>query len=129
MLLLAQWKRCAFWAKMGHEPCSENVLERVASWPAEDQEDLSELARDIEARRSGVYRLSDEERSAIDAAPRSPLASNAEVEKHLLELVGKLEWDKATTTRQSVEASRSILIFADTEKVSRGCRVNPRNRS
>jgi hypothetical protein len=61
-------------------PAVKSILERVASWPAEDQEELSELAREIEARRVGVYRLSDDERAAIDAARRSPLASDDEVE-------------------------------------------------
>ena len=61
-------------------PAVKSILERVASWPAEDQEELSELARGIEARRSGVYRLSDDDRAAIDAARRGPLASDDEVE-------------------------------------------------
>jgi hypothetical protein len=61
-------------------PAVKNILEQVASWPAEDQEELSELAREIEARRSGIYRLSDEERAAIDAARRGPLAADDEVE-------------------------------------------------
>ena len=52
-------------------PAVKSILERVASWPAEDQEELSELARGIEARRSGVYRLSDEERAAIDAVKKN----------------------------------------------------------
>ena len=51
-------------------PAVKSILERVASWPAEDQEELSELAREIEARRSGVYRLSEEERAAIAASRR-----------------------------------------------------------
>ena len=64
-----------------HEPCREiHPGTCVASWPAEDQEELSELARDIEARRTGVYRLSDEERAAIHAARRGPLAADDEVE-------------------------------------------------
>jgi len=61
-------------------PAVKSILERVASWPAEDQEELSELAREIEARRTGVYRLSDDERAAIDSARRGPLASDDEVE-------------------------------------------------
>jgi hypothetical protein len=61
-------------------PVKDILLERVASWPAEDQEELSELAREIEARRTGVYRLSEEERAAIDASRRGPLASDDEVE-------------------------------------------------
>jgi hypothetical protein len=63
-----------------HEPSGENIVELMASWPAEDQEELSELAREIETRRTGVYRLSDEERAAIDAARRGPLAADDEVE-------------------------------------------------
>jgi hypothetical protein len=39
-------------------PAVKTILELMASWPAEDQEELSELAREIEARRTGVYRLS-----------------------------------------------------------------------
>jgi hypothetical protein len=34
-------------------------------WPAEDQEELAEYAREIEARRTGVYMMSDEERIAV----------------------------------------------------------------
>jgi len=81
-------------------PAVKTILELMASWPVEDQEELSELAREIEARRTGVYRLSEEERAAIDAARRGPLAADDEVEAFwkrrgaLLELVGKLEWDE-----------------------------------
>ncbi len=48
-------------------PGTKTLLERVESWPVEDQEELAELAREIEARRSGLYRLSDEERIAVRA--------------------------------------------------------------
>jgi len=41
------------------------VLESVRSWPEQDQEELVELAREIEARRSGVYIMSDAERAAV----------------------------------------------------------------
>ena len=44
---------------------AKQVLERVASWPAEDQEELAEIAREIEARRSGVYEPTPEEEAAI----------------------------------------------------------------
>jgi hypothetical protein len=54
----------------------KNILERVAAWPEEDQEELAALAREIEARRTGVYQLSDGEKAAIDAARRSALASD-----------------------------------------------------
>ena len=42
------------------------VLEGVRSWPQEDQEELAEIARAIEARRTGVYRLSEAERQGIE---------------------------------------------------------------
>jgi hypothetical protein len=61
-------------------PAVKTILKSMASWPVEDQEELSELAREIETRRTCVYRLSEKERSAIDAARRSPLAADDEVE-------------------------------------------------
>ena len=56
------------------------VLEKVRSWPREDQEELAEVVREIEARRTGVYVLSDEERAAIEDAERSGLATEEEVD-------------------------------------------------
>jgi predicted transcriptional regulator len=57
----------------------------VESWPEEDQEELAEVARIIEARRTGVYRLSDEERAAVRegmaAARRGDFAPDDEIEK------------------------------------------------
>ena len=44
---------------------AKDILHRVESWPQEDQEELAELAREIEVRRSGVYRLTDDERAAL----------------------------------------------------------------
>ena len=41
------------------------VLEGVRSWPQEDQEELVEIAREIEARRTGVYVMTDAERAAV----------------------------------------------------------------
>jgi hypothetical protein len=58
---------------------TKDVLERVRSWPVEDQEELAEVAREIEARRTGVYVLADEEKAAIEAARRSGVASDADV--------------------------------------------------
>jgi hypothetical protein len=42
----------------------EDVLKKAASWPREDQEELAEFAREIEARPTGVYVMSDAERTA-----------------------------------------------------------------
>lgn len=49
-------------------PAAKQILEQIASWPEEDQEELAELAREIQARRSGVYSVDDEERTAIEEA-------------------------------------------------------------
>jgi hypothetical protein len=39
------------------DPISKELLRRVETWPQEDQEKLVEVAREIEARRTGVYLL------------------------------------------------------------------------
>ena len=61
-------------------PKIKEILDHVASWPEEDQEELADLARDIEARRSGVYRATAAELKALDIAERSGIASPEEVE-------------------------------------------------
>ena len=43
----------------------KEVIEHAASWPLEDQEELAEFAREIKARRTGVYIMSDDERVAV----------------------------------------------------------------
>jgi hypothetical protein len=43
----------------------KDVLEHAATWPREDQDKLAEYAREIEARRTGIYTLSDDERIAV----------------------------------------------------------------
>jgi predicted transcriptional regulator len=45
----------------------KTLLPTIESWPAEDQRELAEAARDIEARRRGVYRATREELEGIDA--------------------------------------------------------------
>jgi hypothetical protein len=42
----------------------KEVIEHAETWPLEDQEELAEYAREIEARRTGVYTMSDQERVA-----------------------------------------------------------------
>ncbi len=46
-------------------PNTKRLLEQVGSWPEEDQEELAEFAGKIEARRTGVYTMSDDERAAV----------------------------------------------------------------
>jgi hypothetical protein len=43
----------------------KDVLQHAEAWPLEDQEELAACAREIEARRSGVYVMSDDERAAV----------------------------------------------------------------
>jgi predicted transcriptional regulator len=66
-------------------PGTKTLLERVQSWPEEDQEELADVAREIESRRSGVYRLSDEERAAVragmDDARRGDFVSDEEMDE------------------------------------------------
>ena len=41
------------------------VLDAIRSWPREDQEELADIARAVEARRSDVYVMTEEERVAV----------------------------------------------------------------
>ena len=43
----------------------KEMIEHAESWPREDQEELAEYAREIEARRTGVYLMSDDELAAV----------------------------------------------------------------
>jgi predicted transcriptional regulator len=43
----------------------KEMIEHAETWPREDQEELAEYAREIEARRTGVYIMSDDERAAV----------------------------------------------------------------
>ena len=53
-------------------PSAKSILERVAAWPEKDQEELAEIAREIEARRTGIYELTAEEQAAIHEDARLP---------------------------------------------------------
>jgi len=57
---------------------TKEILRRVEQWPQEDKDELAEVAREIEARRTGVYVLSDDERAALDEALQSGVASDEE---------------------------------------------------
>jgi predicted transcriptional regulator len=66
-------------------PATKSLLEQVQSWPEEDQEELADVAREIESRRTGIYRLSDQERAAVregmDAARRGDFVPDHEMEE------------------------------------------------
>jgi hypothetical protein len=43
----------------------EEVIAQAETWPQQDQEELAEYAREIQARRTGLYKTTAEERDAI----------------------------------------------------------------
>ena len=61
-------------------PNVKDILKQAESWPQEDQEELAQYAREIEARRTGIYSATREELQAIDEAEQSGVATDAEVE-------------------------------------------------
>jgi len=44
---------------------AETILNRIANWPEEAQQELMQAVVDIEAKHLGVYNLSDDERAAV----------------------------------------------------------------
>jgi hypothetical protein len=59
----------------------QEVSQRVETWPEEAQEDLAQIAREIDAQLAGrAYHATPEELAALDEADRSGLASEEEVE-------------------------------------------------
>ena len=57
------------------------VLDRVLTWPRERQEELAEIALEIEAELGDrVYHATPEELQAVDEADRSGIATEEEVE-------------------------------------------------
>ena len=71
---------------------TKKLLEQVESWPQEDQEELVQYIREIEARRTGLYPATSEELEAIDEAleqlARGEVASKDEVEAAFAEFRG-----------------------------------------
>ena len=61
-------------------PTTRNILSRIETWPEEDQAELLEMVRAIEARRTGVYSLSEDEQAAIGSARHSDIASDEKVQ-------------------------------------------------
>jgi hypothetical protein len=59
----------------------KDVLERAEAWPPEAQQELAEIALEIEASVSGgAYQASEEELKALDQAERSGIASDQQVQ-------------------------------------------------
>jgi predicted transcriptional regulator len=61
----------------------ETLIERVSALPEEAQDELLDIVAVIEARQSGVYELSDDERAAVrrglEAAKRGEFVSDEEM--------------------------------------------------
>jgi hypothetical protein len=59
-------------------------MDLVSSWPAEDIRELEDYTRVIEARRTGMYVMSDDERAAVlralEQTRRGEFVSDEEVE-------------------------------------------------
>jgi hypothetical protein len=69
-----------YYSRMTKEQVKE-VLNRVLTWPQERQEELAEIALEIEVCvMRGEYHATPEELQALDEADRSGLASEQEVE-------------------------------------------------
>ena len=62
----------------------ETVMSRAATWPKEAQEELARIAREIERSQEVIYKLSDDERAAIEEglaeADRGEFVSDADME-------------------------------------------------
>ena len=59
----------------------KDILERAQSWPEDAQNELAEIALEIEAGfRDGVYHAANDELQALDEADRSGIATPDEVE-------------------------------------------------
>jgi hypothetical protein len=59
----------------------KDVLERAEAWPLEAQQELAEIALEIEASvTGGAYQATEEELEALDQAERSGVASDQQVQ-------------------------------------------------
>ncbi len=68
---------------------AKDILCRIEDWPEEDQDELAELAREIEARRNGVYRLTDDERAALAESLADVRAGRLATDAQIAEILKK----------------------------------------
>ena len=74
---------------------TKDILRRVETWPNEDQQELVELAYEIEARRAGVYKLSDDERLAVERGLAEMQAGKFAEARHIADIYRKARAAKA----------------------------------
>jgi hypothetical protein len=71
---------------MGAITTIRDILERCeTAWSVEEQEELAAYARDIEARRTGFYEMTDEEEAAILKAEEQEARGEIATEEELAE--------------------------------------------
>ena len=75
----------------------KDLLEHAETWPREDQDELAEYAREIQARRTGVYTMSEDERAAVakllaPVAPAQILCSRLNYRRHAEETKAGSAW-------------------------------------
>jgi len=80
----------------------KDLLKRVENWPEQDQQELAEVIRDIEARRTGAYHATPEELQAIDEALGQMAPGEVENDPRFLRRI-----DKA---RRSLRAGRGVRL-------------------
>jgi hypothetical protein len=91
----------------------KELLEETASWPKEDQDELAEVAAEIEARRSGRYAMTDAERAAVNnglqQVRRGEFASDAEMQLFWMRF--GVAWRFATARKPVTTSRTSFNIF------------------
>ena len=75
---LTSWRRPVWYTGAMAKDHLNAVLDGIRAWPREDQEELVEIVRDIEARRTGVYVMSEDERAAVADARTSRILRDEE---------------------------------------------------
>ena len=74
---------------------TKDFLRRIESWPTADQQEIVEIAYEIEARRAGVYNLSDDERTAVERGLAEMQAGEFADEREIADIYRKARAAKA----------------------------------
>ena len=91
-------------------PNVKEILGHVETWPEEDQQELAEVAREIEARRTGAYHASPEELRALDEAEKSGIASDDEVAAAFRSFQGRgHDQDRSCQAHGAAPVDRAVM--------------------